>query len=327
MKRSLLSPSPRTLAIVVSLSCISALPAPAAVNFEKEILPFLTEKCIDCHKAPYEEDGRKKEPKGELRMDAAWAMLKGGENGPILVPGNPAKSYMHEVVTLPEDDDMFMPTKGDPLTKKEIALLKTWIEEGADFGGWEGNLDGKPAEPEKPKVAEPKVREHDEFYKKLAAGAQPASDEAKKKATDAGAQLAELQADVPLLRADFLTGVSVCTDDKVAQLLPLKDQIAHLDLGRTVITDAALKTIAQMPRLADLDLRQTKVTDAGLATLSGLKNLRVLNLYGTEISDAGLKHLASIKSLKKVYLWQTKATDNGVKTLTAAIPNLSASVK
>ena len=325
MKHFRLFPSPFTLAAIASIAILPTVRC--EVNFEKEVLPFLTEKCLNCHKAPYEDEGRKKEPKADLRMDAAWAILKGSENGPVLTPGDSAKSYMYEVVTLPEDDDMFMPTKGDPLTKAEMALFKKWIDEGADFGGWVGNLEGKPVDPDEPKPIEPKVREHDEFYKMLATGVQPASDEAKKSATDAGAQLAELQVNVPLLRVDFLTGVSTCTDQKVASLLPLKEQIAHLDLGRTAITDAALKTIAQMPRLADLDLRQTKVTDAGLAALVGLKNLHTLNLYGTEITDAGLKHLASIKSLKKVYLWQTKATEAGVKTLKSAIPDVSASVK
>ncbi len=317
--------SPFMAALTAALLSPAALPA--EVNFEKELLPILTKKCIDCHKAPYEEDGRKKEPKAELRLDAAWAILKGSENGPILKPGDSAKSYMYEVVVLPEDDDMFMPPKGDPMTKDEIALLKKWIDEGADFGGWEGNLDGKPEETKTAEPKKPQVREHEEFYKALATGAKPASDEAKKSAEDAGAQLAELQADVPLLRVDFLTGVSACTDNKVAALAPLSDQIAHLDLGRTAITDGAMATIAKMPRLAILDLRQTKVTDAGLASLKGLKNLQTLNLYGTEVTDAGLKHLAGLKSLKKIYLWQTKATEVGVKSLKAAIPGVDASVK
>jgi hypothetical protein len=300
---------------------------PAEVNFEKQLLPALTEKCLDCHNAPYEDNGRKKEPKAGLRMDAAWAMLQGSENGPVLKPGESAKSYLYEVVTLPEDDDMFMPPKGDPMTKKEIALLKKWIDEGADFGGWEGNLEGKPDEPKEPMVKEPKVREHNEFYETLAAGLEPATEEARTKAEEAGAQLAELQVNVPLLRVDFLTGVSDCNDEKVAALAPLKDHIARLDLGRTGITDASMTGIGKMSRLANLDLRQTAITDKGLGQLKGLKNLRTLNLYGTEVTDAGLKQLAAMKNLKTVYLWQTKATPAGVKSLKAAIPGLEASVK
>jgi Leucine-rich repeat (LRR) protein len=131
----------------------------------------------------------------------------------------------------------------------------------------------------------------------------------------------------PLVRVDFLTGVSKCDDAKVASILPLKENIVQLDLGRTIITDGALKTIGQLPRLVSLDLRQTKITDAGLESLIGLKKLQSLNLYGTEITDAGLKHLAKIKSLKNVYLWQSKATKAGVKQLASAVPGIEVSIE
>ena len=297
----------------------------AAPHFEKEIWPILSKKCVDCHRAAYEENGRKKEPKAGLRLDAAWAILKGSENGPVLKPGDAAKSYLYEVTTLPAEDDMFMPPKGDPLTDAEKALLKAWIDGGADFGGWEGNTEGKPADPAAKEQA--RVRDHETFYAKLAAGVTPAKDEVLAKAREAGAQVMPLKADGPLLRADFLTGVSACNDAKLAILLPLKDQIAQLDLARTAITDAGLQTVAQLPRLASLDLRQTQIGDAGLAHLARATQLRTLNLYGTQVTDAGLKHLHSLKGLRNVYLWQTQATEAGAKALTSAIPGLSVSLK
>lgn len=319
---------PSNLPSFFALGFLSAtLPALSAVNFEKQILPVLETKCFSCHKAPYTEDGRLKKPKADLRLDAAWAMLKGAESGPALAPGNLAKSYMYTVVTLPKDDDMFMPPKGDPLTEAETALLKEWIESGADFGGWKGNMEGAPKEAEKTAAVE-RVREHETFYKKLEEGLKPADSAALDQAKAAGAQVAALKVDSPaLLRADFLTGVSKCNDASVAALLPLKEHIAHLDLGRTVITDEALKTLAQFPRLASLDLRQTQITDAGLEALTGLKNLQNLNLFGTQVTDAGLKTLASIKSLKTVTLFQTKATPAGAKDLAAALPGIKVTLK
>jgi len=300
--------------------------AAAAADFAKEIWPILEAKCVDCHRASFEENGRKKEPKAGLRLDAAWAILKGSENGPVLTPGDSAKSYLYEVTTLPKDDDMFMPPKGDPLTPAEQALLKTWIDKGADFGKWEGNLDGKPEAPASAK-AEAKERDHDLFYAKLAQGVAPAPDEALKRAKADGAQIFQLKNDSPLLRIDFLTGVSSCNDAKLEVLLPLKEQIAQLDLARTAITDVGMKTIGKLPRLASLDLRQTAITDAGIQHLAQSSHLRTLNLYGTQVSDAGLKHLHSLKGLRNVYLWQTKATEAGAKQLTAAIPGVTVSIK
>ena len=316
----------RLAILALSSATLAAMPLRAAVSFEKQILPVLEAKCLGCHKAPHMEDGKMKKPKADLRLDAAWAMLKGAESGPALVPGNLAKSYMYEVVTLPKDDDMFMPPKGDPLTADEIQLLKEWIESGADFAGWKGNMEGAPKE-EEPKAAVVKVREHEVFYQKLGDGVKPAESAALEAAKAAGAQVSTLKMDSPLLRADFLTGVSKCTDDKVAALLPLKEQLAQLDLGRTVITDEALKTVAQFPRLAALDLRQTQITDAGLEALTALKNLQTLNLFGTGITDAGVKQLAAIKSLKTISLYQTKATPAAAKELATAIPGIKVTLK
>lgn len=313
--------------LVLSSAGFTAAPLQAAVNFEKQLLPVIEAKCLGCHKAAHMEDGKLKKPKADLRLDAAWAMLKGAESGPALVPGNLAKSYLYEVVNLPKDDDMFMPPKGDPLTPDEIKLLKEWIESGADFGGWKGNMEGAPAEAATAKPTVAKVREHEVFYKTLETGLKPAEAAFIEKAKAAGAQVSTLKMDSPLLRVDFLTGVSKCNDESVAKLLPLKEHIAQLDLGRTVITDAALKSLGQFTRLAALDLRQTKVTDAGLESISGLKNLQSLNLFGTEITDAGIKHLAAIKSLKTLSLYQTKATEAGVKQLTAAIPGIKVTLK
>jgi hypothetical protein len=317
----------RSLPLVFAVLTVPALRSNAAVNFEKDLLPVLTKKCLDCHSAPTVVDGKPKKPKGELRLDAAWAMLKGGETGPALVPKDLAKSYMFEVVTLPKDDDMFMPPKGDPMTEAEIKLLKEWIESGADFGTWKGNMEGAPAEVAAAGAKEVKPREHDLFYAKLSEGLKPAPEAAIAKAKEGGAQIAQLKMDSALLRADFLTGVSKCDDAKIAVLEPLKDHIAQLDLGRTMITDAGLKTVGQLSRLVSLDLRQTKVTDAGLEALTGLKNLQAINLFGTEITDAGVKHLASIKSLKQVTLFQTKATPAGVAELKKALPKAVVTLK
>ena len=313
------------------LASIFALPllagsANAAVSFEKEIWPFLEKRCVECHKAPFTENGKKKEPKAGLRLDGAWAIMKGSENGAVIKPKESAKSSLYEVVTLPKDDDAHMPPKGEPLSEAEIKLLKQWIDEGADFGTWEGNTEGKPAQLGAEGAAARK-REHDDFYKALEAGAKPVPDAALKAVTEAGAQVATISTTSALVRVDFLTGVSKCDDAKVATLLPMADNVAHLDLGRTIITDAALATVAKMPRLARLDLRQTKITDKGLESLTALKKLQVLNLYGTEVTDAGVQSLASIKSLKQVFLWQSKATEAGAKKLQAALPGATVSVK
>ncbi len=320
----------RLCCLASAVSCLAFMPATAhaEVNFEKQIYPVLQKKCMDCHAAPKEVNGKKKEPKADLRLDAAFAIMKGSKNGKVITAKASDKSRLYEVVTLPEDDDDAMPPKGkaDALTAAEKTLLKQWIDEGANFGGWEGNIAGKPADPTVRAVVEAK-REHIDFYNALEKGVKPASEEEIKKAKAAGAQISTISTTSPLLRVDFLTGVSRCTDDKVAALLPLAENIAHLDLGRTVITDAALTTAAKFPRLARLDLRQAKVTDKGIEALTKLKNLQSINLYATEVTDAGLATLGSIKSLKHIAAWESKATEAGAAKLKKALPKAEVSVK
>ena len=109
------------------------------VDFEKQILPIFKERCFECHQKEYtDKNGKVKKPKGKFRMDGAAVMMKGGSEGNDVVPGDAAKSSVYTTTTLPADDDMAMPPKGDRLTKDQQELIKKWITEGANFGAWKG---------------------------------------------------------------------------------------------------------------------------------------------------------------------------------------------
>ena len=108
---------------------LAALAAPSlqAVDYEKEIRPILEERCLDCH-------GPDKQ-KSEFRVDQRAVMLIGGDSGlKSIVPGDPGKSHLLELVKT-DDEDEIMPPKGDRLTKAQIALLEQWITEGAVVPG------------------------------------------------------------------------------------------------------------------------------------------------------------------------------------------------
>jgi len=95
------------------------------VDFEREIQPIFANHCLQCH-------GPDKQ-KGEFRLDRKEAALKGGENhAPDIQPGHAAESPLIQFVTgaVPE---MKMPKKGDPLTAREIDLLRAWIDQGANW--------------------------------------------------------------------------------------------------------------------------------------------------------------------------------------------------
>jgi hypothetical protein len=94
------------------------------VDFLRDVRPLLTKKCHACHSQIRQKSG--------LRLDAAVLMRKGGDSGPIVVPGNSAESLLIDKVT-GRDDETIMPPEGEgePLTEAEIALLTAWIDQGA----------------------------------------------------------------------------------------------------------------------------------------------------------------------------------------------------
>lgn len=90
------------------------------------VAPILERRCVQCHK-----EGK---AKGKLRMDTYEWLIKGGKNGPSIVPGSAANSLIIERIELPMDDEDHMPPEGKPdIEPQEIAILKWWIDSGADL--------------------------------------------------------------------------------------------------------------------------------------------------------------------------------------------------
>ena len=94
--------------------------------FESKIRPVLADTCYRCHSA----DAGKS--KGGLTLDSRDAMLKGGDTGPAIVPGEPAKSLLIKAITY-GDPDLQMPpsSAGGKLSDAQITALNTWVKMGA----------------------------------------------------------------------------------------------------------------------------------------------------------------------------------------------------
>ncbi|MEM7233579.1 MAG: DUF1549 domain-containing protein, partial [Planctomycetota bacterium] len=91
--------------------------------FERDVRPILVRRCYECHSA------ESSTVKGGLRVDYRDGLLRGGDNGPAVVPGQPAKSLLLQAVNY-ENPDLEMPPK-QRLPAKEIAALERWIARGA----------------------------------------------------------------------------------------------------------------------------------------------------------------------------------------------------
>src|SRR6185436_7114849 len=84
---------------------IAAEPTKAQVDFfESKVRPVLANNCYKCHSAKAEK------VKGGLLLDSRDGVLKGGENGAVIVPGDPEKSTLIKAVRY-TDPDLQMPPK------------------------------------------------------------------------------------------------------------------------------------------------------------------------------------------------------------------------
>jgi mono/diheme cytochrome c family protein len=97
------------------------------VSFSNDIAPILVSNCNGCH---YQGNNAP----GGLRLNTFSEVLKGGDSGPIVLPGNPNESLL--VQKLLGMSGQRMPAGGrPPLSEPQIEAIKTWIREGATFDG------------------------------------------------------------------------------------------------------------------------------------------------------------------------------------------------
>jgi uncharacterized membrane protein len=283
-----------------------------AMVYSDVIQPILQTRCYSCH--------GKNNQKGKLRMDDSLRLMKGGKDGPVIIPGNAEKSEMAKRLSLPREDDDHMPPKEKPQpTEQEIALIHWWIKSGASFDKKVKQLDQpeelKPALLALQNVQEKKIIIPDIPAKPVV----KANDEAIKKLKDIGAVVEPVAQNTNYISANFVT-VTKPGDKEVQLLLPLKEQLIELKLGGASITDSALLVISQFKNLMRLQLDHTKITDKGLANLKVLENLRYLNLVGTAVTEKGVLQLKDLKNLRSIYLYQTGVKKSEWKDLKKAFP-------
>ena len=99
------------------------------VDFNRDIRPLLADHCYQCH-GP---DAAKR--KAGLRLDQREGALAKLESGAAAItPGNPAASSLLQRITSSDDEERMPPAKtGKVLSPDQVALLKRWIADGAEW--------------------------------------------------------------------------------------------------------------------------------------------------------------------------------------------------
>jgi ankyrin repeat protein len=95
--------------------------APAKVDFQKDVMPLLQDNCVDCHSPNKQKAG--------MRLDRRSSALKAFSRR--VVPGRSANSMVYHRLISNEYGTQ-MPPKG-ALHPEEVAIIKAWIDQGADW--------------------------------------------------------------------------------------------------------------------------------------------------------------------------------------------------
>lgn len=255
--------------------------------YDDVIARIFEDKCLQCHNQTKRKNG--------LSLVSREMILKGGDNGEVVVKNRADESPVYTSPFLPLSDDAHMPPKGKKqLTKKELWLIKYWIDHDLEF---EGTVSGLPENDSLGIL----LKDYLVFEQK---NIPMASASAVERARNSGFRVRNLvqgQAGLSLkyLDADF--------DGKALDaLLDLNKQIVELDLSYVDLKDEMTTSFGKFVNLEKLRLDNTGITDQTLERLQNLKNLKVLNIHNTAVSDAGLENLLLSVVPERIFIWETE---------------------
>jgi len=270
------------------LGAVNAAVPNADSVYAKRIHPILDANCVGCHGASKMEGG--------LRLDSYELLLKGGKDGPVILPRRADNSLLIERVTLPANNQHFMPAEGrPPLKPDQIASIRAWIEQGASPDANTVAGVSMPAEVKEPPIQP--VGDYSQFM-----------DEIRQMENSQGAKLLPLSSKpsdgLVLNTVDVAASFG---DAQLAQLEKFAPYIVEADLARTAVTDASFETLGRFKHLRALHLEGTAVTGNSLARLAPLSQLTYLNLSETKVTAANLASIRSMPNLRHVYLFNSPA--------------------
>jgi hypothetical protein len=115
--------------------------------------------------------------------------------------------------------------------------------------------------------------------------------------------------------------IGAAIGDRGAELIARCPTLTELNLPRSRVTDAGVKSLATLP-LTQLRMGSPLMTNAGLAELRSIPQLKFLHLIGAPIGDAGLKSIVEMRSLQSFYLDGSQCTDEGLSAMMHSRPDL-----
>lgn len=270
------------------LGAVNAAVPNADSFYAKQIHPILDANCVGCHGASKTEGG--------LRLDTYETLMKGGKDGPVLLPRRADNSLLIQRVTLPANNQHFMPAEGrPPLKPDQIISIRAWIDQGASPDANTVAGVSMPAE-----AKEAPIQPVGDYSKVM--------DEVRQMENSQGARLLPVSSKPS--DGLILNTVDVASnfgDAQLAQFEKFAPYIVEANLARTAVTDASFETLGRFTHLRALHLEGTAVTGNGLSRLTALSQLTYLNLSETKVTAANLSSIRSMPNLRHIYLFNSGA--------------------
>lgn len=269
---------------------------------------ILENNCMSCHNP--------NKQKGELLMTNLEELLKGGEVGNTVIPGDAGQSEIIKRLHLPKEDVEHMPPDGKkPLNDLEIQILERWIDLGAsDTMRLDHLEDTEPLVNLVRGLMEPDPMENWAKLPKVA-----------------DSTLQNLSTDYITINRvasnSHALSVNVFLSPKfdslvITNLQRLAKNIVELDLSGLPIGQNEMNMVSSCSNLEWLEIDGTPITDTQVEVLRNLRNIRLLKIYDTKIGDKSIPVFKELQSLKSLYLWKTDISEAALESLRLSRPSL-----
>jgi uncharacterized membrane protein len=269
------------------------------------VTPILEARCYQCHRGT--------RSRGRLALDTYEGLLRGGDSGLGLVPGNPEKCLLLTRIALPPEHNEHMPPRRRPQpTREEVQLLRRWVTMGAPASGSLSalKLDATTLAtvarlPELVRINKDAMGTLELDPAAVAKLRAPLATKVQQLETRfpgvleyESRQSADLRLNASILASKF-------DDEALAAFAPLAEHLVWCDLSGTKVTDRSAVHLGTMKKLQVLRLTKTGVTDVAVQTIATLPQLKSVGLFGTAITPAALTDFSRIAALEKVYVGGT----------------------
>jgi uncharacterized membrane protein/mono/diheme cytochrome c family protein len=282
-----------------------------AIAYQDVINPILQQKCVSCH-------GPDKQ-KGKLRLDTEEYVKKGGKNGEV-VKGKEDAELLNRILLPPDDEDHMPPIEKGQLSKDQVALIKWWINQGANFQAKVRDIPQEAAiKTSLVKLQDVQLDEQVEEVELPKVDAAPNA--LIEQLKNFGVVVVPVAAGSNLLQVNLIN-ITASRPETWTALGKLSAQAWYLKADQKLVDNKAMAGISELKNLRRLSLAGASINDSAFVYIKRLTELEFLNVTGTGVTADGLAQLLSLKKLRSLYVYETSIDSLQVASLRAKLPGV-----